>query len=473
MLIVRRILFYLFLLIYLILCPGLLLYASGYIFDPFTREVERTGLIHLSSIPPGAVIYLEHRRFVRKTPATIDQLRPGDYRVTLSMPGHRPWTQSVAVRAGKASVFEKALLLPNDLLPQAPLKGAFRQLFPMPGTDFLLLSRGNDLGGIEVYNLKNDKSMPLLEPGSPWFDFPVLSLSHQENSRSFIIYGGGLLERKYLWVMLKGGRPVFADITRFFLKDPLLIEWDPSNTNELFAVYTNYIDRVDIEAGVIYPRDINGVKGVGFHNNRVYLMTADNRFIKYGRDKTKTESFLEGHHFDKALLDKNTFYHISAPAEEKLIFLLGEDGSLLFNDFPYQIVDKGVKGMAFHARAKMFMYWNSSAVMLVDPGPADASAVKSPATKVVFSGGQDIKQCFWGDAATHIICNDNDRVYFIEVEPEGGDHNEFITAIRKGSSIAYNPDTGWLYYINEQGLFEKVQLVPDESVVDQFLNKRT
>ncbi len=470
MLILRRIIFYLFLLIYLILCPALLLYASGYIIDPFTREVERTGLIHLSSLPPGATIYLEHSRFIRKTPATIDQLRPGSYRVTLTLPGYREWTQAVRVKPGKAAAFEKVLLLPQYFPVQTPIQGNFKQIYPLPGTDFILVAQDNYLGSIQLYNFKNERAAPFLDPVSPWYKFPVLSLSHQENSRSFMVYGGGLWERKYLWVTLKGDAPAIVDITRFFSKDPLLIEWDPLNTKELFAVYSNYIDRVDIASGLVYPRDIDAVKGVGFHNNRVYLMTADNRFLRYGRDKTKAEPFLESSHFARPLLDTNIFYHITAPDDDSL-FLQGEDGSLLANHPPYQIMEKGVIGMKFHERSRTLMYWTSSSVMLADIDETMTANINALAVKTIFGEGQDIKQCFWSGDAFHIVCNDNDRVYLIETEPQGSDHNEFITQIRKGSSIFFSNEAGDLYFLDEQGGFQKIQLIPKESVVDQLLNK--
>jgi hypothetical protein len=87
MLTFRRVVFYTLFVIYIVLCPLLLLYASGYTIDPLTREVERTGLVHLATVPSGAHIYLEQSRFLKKTPATLDKLRPGEYRVMLDI-GH-------------------------------------------------------------------------------------------------------------------------------------------------------------------------------------------------------------------------------------------------------------------------------------------------------------------------------------------------------------------------------------------------
>ncbi|MEI8012518.1 MAG: hypothetical protein WCI27_08605, partial [Candidatus Omnitrophota bacterium] len=254
--------------------------------------------------------------------------------------------------------------------------------------------------------------------------------------------------------------------------DPLLIKWDSSNPKDIFAVYTHYIDRVDIEEGVLYPHDITGIKGIGFHHNQVYFMTGDNHFLKYGRDKLKMEPFLDETHFNPSITGINTFYQITA-FEENLLFLHGENGSLLFNFPPYQILDKGVAGIQFHDRTKMLMYWTSAAVMLLDTTSDFLPGIKSFHPRVAFPTGEDIQQCFWGNIATHIICNDNDKVYFIEVEPEGGKHHEFITNIRKGSAIYYNHETSILYFLNERGIFHKIQVVPEQGMVDYFLSQRS
>ncbi len=468
MLIFRRIIFYTFLAFYLVLCPLLLLYASGYIIDPLTREVERTGLIYLSTVPSGANIYLEQSRFVHKTPVTLDKLRPGSYRVMLDRPGYRTWSEMVTIEPGKATVLDKVLLIPRDLQPQTVAPGVFKQISPLPGTDFLLVARDTDLDSFQLYNIKNDKTVPLVDPSASHHGFPVISIFHEDDGRAMVIYGGGLWERRYLFVNFKGDKPVLTDITRLFSKDPLLIKWDPLDTNQIFAVYADSIDRIDITRSAVYPKDIESVKGCGFHNNRVYLMTADNHFLKYAHDKSKADPFLDESRFDPTVLKKNVFYHIAVP-DENFVFLLGEDGRLLSNNPPYEIESSGVAGMKLSERTKSLMYWTSSQITVAQL--AEEVDVKALTMTKVFRGGQDIRQCFWALDASHIVCNDSDKVFLVEFEPLGVERSEFITSVKKGSSVFYTNETGCLYFIDEQGRFQKIQLLPKENVVQQFLNK--
>jgi hypothetical protein len=69
------------------------------------------------------------------------------------------------------------------------------------------------------------------------------------------------------------------------------------------------------------------------------------------------------------------------------------------------------------------------------------------------------------------VCNDNDRVYLFETEPQGEEHRELLTTVRKGASMFYSDVTGALYFLDETGMLRKAQLVPQEGLVDQILNK--
>ncbi|MBF0485262.1 MAG: PEGA domain-containing protein [Candidatus Omnitrophica bacterium] len=469
MLLLRRIIFYCLVVLYFIVCPVLLLFALGYTINPLTREVEQTGLIHLSTIPAGASVYLEHSRFVQKTPTNINELHPGQYHVTLDLPGYRTWGKQVAVSPGKATAFDKILLIPKDLSPSIFMAGTFRQLRPLTGTDFILTAQDVNLGSFQLHNWKTNKHFPLADHSSAWYGFPVLSVFHEDDSKVFILYGGGLWERKYLFVDMKGDVPVISDITKLFSKDPLLIKWDPASSNDLFPVYANYIDRIDVGTSAFYPRYLEDVKGCGFHNNKIFLVSNENVFTKYDHEKTKPESFLENKRMDTSALGKNVFFNIMIYPDD-LVFLQGEDGRLITNSAPYQLMDKGVLGIKYHERSKSLLVWTAGAVFSAK-FVAGQSGIKEWKFRQVYQGGEDIKQCFWALDASYVIVNDNDKIYVFETEPVSGFHGEALVSVKKGSLIFYSNETGCVYFLDEAGQFRKIQLIPKENIVEQLLNK--
>lgn len=113
---IRAVLFYLSVLVFIITLPLILSFALGYKFNPNTLKFTKAGIIVLKTQPGSASIYLNSKLLDAKTPATVDELLPGNYRVKLEIEGHYPWTDNIEVEAGKVSRFEKIILFP--LRPQ-------------------------------------------------------------------------------------------------------------------------------------------------------------------------------------------------------------------------------------------------------------------------------------------------------------------------------------------------------------------
>ena len=96
MILLRRILFYLFFIAYLVICPLIILYAFGYILQPNSeRGMVKTGLISLASVPPGANVYIENKRYLSRTPTVIRDLIPGDYYVSMYLKDYQPASQVI------------------------------------------------------------------------------------------------------------------------------------------------------------------------------------------------------------------------------------------------------------------------------------------------------------------------------------------------------------------------------------------
>src|SRR6185295_5412464 len=106
MIIFRRILFYLFTLAYLIICPALILYSLGIIFKPTTQSLEKTGVIYISTVPSDADIYINKKLFKDHTPALISGLLPGNYLLHVTKEGYNDWQKIIPVREQKSTSLE-------------------------------------------------------------------------------------------------------------------------------------------------------------------------------------------------------------------------------------------------------------------------------------------------------------------------------------------------------------------------------
>lgn len=109
---VRSFLFYLSVFLFFAGLPFILAFALGYKFNKHSLKFVKTGLIFVKTQPAGAKIYLNGKPVAEKTPASMQELIPGTYKVTLELPQHYPWRAEVEVEAGKVSRVDKVILFP-------------------------------------------------------------------------------------------------------------------------------------------------------------------------------------------------------------------------------------------------------------------------------------------------------------------------------------------------------------------------
>src|SRR3989338_8406716 len=154
MLTLRRILFVLFSIIYLLCCPLIILYALGINLSPRSEQnLTKTGIISLSTLPSEAAIYLDNLRFPEKTPAVIRNLVPGEYSIKLILKGYRLWEKIVPVKAETATVLESVLLTPLKWETQPFSYLSFEELIPVHHNSFFLLTRGPFLKDIFLFRI--------------------------------------------------------------------------------------------------------------------------------------------------------------------------------------------------------------------------------------------------------------------------------------------------------------------------------
>ena len=89
----------------------IIFFAKGYQFNFDKKEVVKTGMIHATSIPEGASIYLNNA-LSSATNTTISNLNPGKYEIKIAKDGYYAWSKEILVEAELVTQIQ-ALLLPS------------------------------------------------------------------------------------------------------------------------------------------------------------------------------------------------------------------------------------------------------------------------------------------------------------------------------------------------------------------------
>jgi hypothetical protein len=185
----RKGLFYSLAGVYCAVCPALVLYSLGYIYAPGSeRGIAKTGLIHIETMPPGADVHLEDKRYTQKTPASLQGLLPGQYRLTVTLKDHRPWTRTVQVRAEEAEVFNKVLLLPKEWPVNVLSDEEYIDLYPSKGGRYHVLTKGPLVEDLFLFDLRDKKAAAVRFADPEMANARVLGAWPAENGRSLALH---------------------------------------------------------------------------------------------------------------------------------------------------------------------------------------------------------------------------------------------------------------------------------------------
>ncbi len=155
--------FYISVMLFFITLPILLSYSLGYRIDYRALKVYKTGIIFINSKPSGAAIYINDRLYNSVTPAQIEELKPGVYKVKVKREGFYPWEEDLVVRPNMATKADSIILF--------PIMQEMNRINDRPVYDFAVSDRGSIYYLTEsgLYRSDSDGSdIKKLSPYSKW-----------------------------------------------------------------------------------------------------------------------------------------------------------------------------------------------------------------------------------------------------------------------------------------------------------------
>ncbi len=459
----RKAIFYLFCLIYLIVCPVTILYALGYILAPQTDEgFIKTGLIYIETLPSDASIYLNGKRYKQKTPAMIPHLHPGEYTVEIRHRQYRPWQATVQVEAGKAAVLERVLLISQQMETLQIAEGPYRFLAGIPRTRFLIF--GNDrLESFSVYDWKEKKIFPLLVPGSPSGAAEVDRVFIRENSPHVLVRSNLKGEERYEWFRIdeEGSEPV--NLTPAFReKEPADVFWHPEKDEYLFMLYDGELDRIHLETGQTATRFMKDLQGLGVFENKLYAVR-ENTLIRHDYGSAREEVLVRDEHIMNLLFRPGNFYRMERMKSDTFVFYGKETGRLVTNRLPYILAEEGIEGYRIHPRERKMLVWTGDRIGVVDFERIRSGGIfeEGPSIQWMKEQARGIHDVFWVYEDAYAMYRDSRGVYLLALSSHMPPSEEKV--LDAGRPVYYAEETGWLYYLDEAQQLAAVRLMLEES----------
>jgi hypothetical protein len=463
--ILRKVLFYLFFAVYLVLCPLIIFYAFGFILTPKAEEgFVKTGLIHIESLPENASLSIAGRRYIEKTPSTIRNLVAGSYDVKLTLAGYRPWVRTAEVEPGKAFSFTKVLLIPQKLKARTVIARPFDDLQSVPGTHFLLLKGSELAGDLRVFDWRSEVLRPVF-PEKASFSAGKLERIFLSKESSWALIQIKTSEgRKFVGCLLDKEKPVVKDLSGLFQTgDPEEILWEGNRPDYLFALYEGSLMRLDLEKMRVFPDFLRKVRGFGLSREKVYALCGVSIIRSNFNARPGEKTLVESGVFLENLFRGDEKFKLDFISNNTICFQ-GAKGELFSNALPYRFVSDGMRGYQADPDGRKIVLWQEKRLGILDfekPERKKEFFERGPEIEWVFEKGRDIRQAYFVYEASQVLYLDEDQVFLSRIG-ESGVPPEKLLKVRKGTLVFYAEKTGKLYYLEPSGGYlSSMEILPE------------
>lgn len=476
----RKILFALFTVLYLIVCPTLILYSLGIVIKPGKENIIKTGVIYISSIPPGASVSLNGTPLNEETPALIDNLLPGNYTLTLKAANYQAWTTTASVSSEKATPLENILLLPDPVKTNELSEEPVNKLIPVEDNPFLIVTTGPNAKDIFVHiwdegitqNIlperpgKTPRLKPLFPEGTNQYKGRVLRIFSVDGNSHLIFEIENNGEKKFLWTDPLFGESKTEDITRLFPVQPDSIEWSKDDPRHLLSFQNNTINRIDIATKAVYPRIAEKVKAFTQYEEKLFILSDVNTLTRANIDNVRETARPVSSNplFNELVLRNAPFLRMTA-VSHNIILLLGKGGQLISNLKPYLLAEGGIVGFKWNTKPRQILLWSRDKIGFIDFSK-NMLETNPPSITWVQEKARDITNAFWVNEGSHILFTDSDQMFIAAVNCCGMSDIKKLRDIRRQSDIYYSDRTGKVFFIDKgTARLSSMEIIPQHALL--------
>ncbi len=474
----RKAIFLIFVIIYLIVAPLTVLYALGYIFNPVQQTLMQTGLVSLNSNPSRANVSIDGRPLKEKTPLVLRDLKPGVYKIQIDLPGRHPWQEQVVVRPERALRFEEILLFPVSLEPHFLGNFPVSKITSVPGGRYFLVQEDNQAPNLYLFDPEEIELRPVF----------FQSVDGQEKVSD--IYMNSVGDRAVIFLQKEGGiQPVFAKFSDLsqnvnltdFLAAPFRdLKWSLNRKNLLFYLRENTLFSLDLDRGILYPILSKRVRDYLPSERGLFVLNEKGQLFRLSE---------KGKILDILLSDpaKSTRLFGTDPTEpyticvlpnpsvfstlnDSLMIFLSKKGKLLCNRLPY-FLDEEVEEVAPAVSHPRFAYQKNKEIWGVD-FERELEKVffeAGPTPRKIYRGEGKISRLTWFYHDRYLLFLENNRLMVLDFEGEGGPI-ELLKVSSHVPDFFLDAKRGFLYYADpEEDRLVRVKLFEESSLIPRFV----
>lgn len=445
----RTILFFSCLTVFMILCPIILAYSMGYVFDINNKKIIPTGSISIKSIPRSANITLNGIAIEKPTPALITNLSAGIYDVEVFKDGYLPWNKTLKVKDFHLSIAGNILLFPTN--PQSQNITDTLQWIEFSPSKLFAIGLQKDIASPLFLNLSINE-MPAFS--SIDNDYSIVSINPESISWSarekYVSFFATLNNGQRGYYFFEISNPQNIKPIAFEKYENSQIVWHSKNDDILIYVSDSKITQKNIisDEEITIANDSNKVFS---NNNKIYFIQKGSGIIYFVSDPwmiPSKNSEIEKNQFTETAIPIDVKYDITNLANDQ--FLMRGNNNIIFlvGNNSVKKIQEDALGVDINNQGKILTFNKYEINLIIENG-----SKKQLITRL----GEKIKKAFWmtNNHVAYLLENGN----FFITELDSRDGKNTIAPIKdtmENCWISEDSNNVYpvLYFINKGTLYK-------------------
>lgn len=420
---IHRILALIFVLIFVICIPLVLVYAMGYKFNTGKWRWEKTGVFFIKSFPKDAEIYINGKSAELKTPARLTRLLPNVYNISIQKKDYFPWAKNLAIEPQLTTFIEDASLFLSESRPELITNGIFSlSSISQDKNTLAFLEQTESISKLLLYSYDKNQVRWLWESK---IKINPETLNWSPNNQK-LLFG---INSDYL-IFNADGNALYPSLSKIFSHDYQNLIWSDLSDNILFGTWHEKLYALDLlqkketllidsPVSAFYP----------FFGKIVY--------VENSQDGCFLNIYENGNYSKLLKLPESDNYQIS-PALDKYIILEDKEMSYLYlidtsnQANPLNSIFKYVKGFSW--QNDMLVYWNDSELWIY--------YAKSKQNTLIERTSQKIKNAQLHPNGVYVIAVVGDKLKAFELDGRDNRNIHELISISEPDSPFYLIDKG-------------------------------
>ncbi|MBU1179987.1 PEGA domain-containing protein [Patescibacteria group bacterium] len=398
----RRIIFFVFLILFLISLPLILLYTGGYRYNIKKSKLEKTGNLLVSAETKNINVDIDNKSYYGKGELRIKNILPGEYLIKITKESYFDWQKKLTINSALTTFIKNVRLFKQNL--PINLVESIDKIYPSPDKNKILYSsydKEADRYSLLMVYADNGQDKKILTS-----EYPIDSAVWSPDSYKFYIKTGGA----FRVVDAREG-----EIELSFVKNEIYnLKWHGKNSLVLFAEMPGGIYKIDLffrSTSEIYSisKRVDDFEIIG---NNLYFIDQYN--LKQIDLKNSEMVYVP--------LERNG-YKIKTIVAEKIYILNEQRGKLQIFDLPLHKLSTPillVNAKNFDIIGNSLLFYNDFELWTYD----FASGSKELITRI----GANIKKGYWVNGTDYIIFILENQIKIIEMDKR--DQRQIIELVK-------------------------------------------